>query len=80
MSLLSQRWAGLGRRAAGDNTGGPLFTKKWLIHSPLRSQHHARLSRAVTAPIIKADASTNSASSPSVRLNSQGMVASSNAL
>jgi hypothetical protein len=77
MSLLSQRWAGLGRPAAGTRT---LDARTWLIPSPLRSKHQARLNRAVYRPLVKAEASNNGASNPSVRLNSQGMVVSSNAL
>lgn len=81
MSLLSQRWAGLGCPAARVRSGGSLDAKKWLFPSPLRSQHQTRINRAVARPVIKADASANDASNPSVRLNSQGMVVSnSNAL
>ncbi len=73
MSLLAQRWAGLGRTAQGNRESG-LDAKKWLNPSPRHYQLRTRLSRKSHMPVIKADGSTNGASNPSVRLNESGMV------
>lgn len=76
MSLLTQRWAALGRPSAGNRSGGPLGFKSMLACRPLRVPGTTRTNRSVLQTIAMADSSSNGDGSNGVRLNKQGMVVS----
>ena len=75
MSLLTQRWAAVGRPVADKRSNG-LESKSLMVFKPLRIQAAPRTNRSVLRTVVMADTPSNGDGSNGVRLNKQGMVVS----